>query len=91
VGLADNYTVVDSVTLRKLRQERGMSLSELASRAKVGVSTLARLERGTRPKGRNYTVARLAIALGMPFDSLRDRSDPRYGSNGSGWRLEARS
>jgi transcriptional regulator with XRE-family HTH domain len=90
VGLRDNYTVVDSGRLRQLRSERGMSLSDLASRAKVGRTTLARLERETRPRSRNYMVARLAIALDTPFDSLRDRSDPRYGSNGSGWELEAR-
>jgi transcriptional regulator with XRE-family HTH domain len=91
VGLSDNYTIVDSGRLRKLRRESGMSQSELASRAKVGRSTLARLERQTRPRSRNYMVARLAIALDAPFDSLRDSSDPRYGSNGSGWTLEAKS
>ena len=73
-----DYTVVDSGRLRKLRRESGMSRSALASRAKVGVSTVARLERGTRPRGRNYTVARLANALGAPFNTLRDPSDPRY-------------
>jgi transcriptional regulator with XRE-family HTH domain len=77
------FTVVDSRRLRQLRRETGMSQLALAIRAKVGLTTLARLERETRPRSRNYTVARLAIALGMPFDSLRDRSDPRYSSNGS--------
>jgi transcriptional regulator with XRE-family HTH domain len=91
VGLADNYTVVDSGRLRQLRRERGMSQSELASRARIGRSTLSRLERQTRPRSWNYMVGRLAIALDTPFDCLRDRSDPRYGTNGSGWKLEARS
>jgi transcriptional regulator with XRE-family HTH domain len=89
VGLP-HYTVVDSGRLRKLRRESGMSRSALAFRAKIGVNTLGRLERGIRPRARNYTVCRPAIALDMPFDSLRDRSDPRYGSSGSGWRLKAR-
>jgi transcriptional regulator with XRE-family HTH domain len=80
VGLPD-YTVVDSVRLRQLRRERGLSQFTLASRAKVGLTTLERLEREILPRSRNYTVARLAIALEVPRDSLRHASDPRYASN----------
>jgi DNA-binding XRE family transcriptional regulator len=75
-----DHTVVDSRRLRQLRRERGFSQLALAIRAGVGLTTLARLERETRPRSRNYTIARLAIALDAPLNSLRDPSDPRYAS-----------
>jgi transcriptional regulator with XRE-family HTH domain len=70
--------VVDSQRLRELRRERGFTQLSLAIHAGVGVTTLERLERESRPRCRNFTLARLAIALGERFDSLCDASDPRF-------------
>jgi transcriptional regulator with XRE-family HTH domain len=70
-------TVVDSQRLRQLRRERGFSQLSLAIRAGVGLTTLERIERESRPRCRNFTVARLAIALGERYESLCDASDAR--------------
>jgi transcriptional regulator with XRE-family HTH domain len=76
-----DHAVVDSQRLRQLRRERGFSQLSLAIHAGVGLTTLERIERESRPRCRNFTVARLAIALGERFESLCDASDPRFDSN----------
>jgi transcriptional regulator with XRE-family HTH domain len=77
-----DHTVVDSERLRRLRRERGFSQLGLAIHAGVGLTTLERIEREFRPRCRNFTVARLAIALGERFENLCDASDPRFESDG---------
>jgi DNA-binding Xre family transcriptional regulator len=58
------YTaVIDGHRLRELRHQRGLSQESLAIRARVGLRTLARLERRERPHCRTRTLARLAAAL----------------------------
>ena len=56
--------------LRDLRDERGLTLRELAERAGLSVGTVARAELGdTKPYGR--TLYKLARALGVPITALR--------------------
>lgn len=59
------YTaVVDGQRLRQLRRQHGLSVDNLACQARIGRTTLARLERQPRPRCRTRTVALLAAALG---------------------------
>ena len=53
-------TVVDGRQLRELRRARGLSQENLAWKARVGITTLARLELEDRPRCRRQTLARLA-------------------------------
>lgn len=57
-------TIVDGQRLRQLRREHGLSQAELAGKAGVSLSTLARLEGRARTSCRCRTLARLATALG---------------------------
>lgn len=56
-------TVVDGERLRELRREHGLSQEELAGRAGLSLTTVARLERQSRATCRGRTLARLAAAL----------------------------
>ncbi|MER6117544.1 helix-turn-helix domain-containing protein [Streptomyces sp. NPDC001743] len=62
--------------LRMLRRERGLSLSELSRRSRVGKGTLSELERGTRNPTLE-TLYALATALGLPLSAVL--SDPPPG------------
>ncbi|MGJ7440060.1 helix-turn-helix domain-containing protein [Aquipuribacter sp. MA13-6] len=65
--------------LRRLRQERGMTLSELSSATGLSVSTLSRLESGLRKPGLELLLP-LARAHQVPLDELVDAppvGDPR--------------
>lgn len=62
--------VVDGVRLRQLRAKSGLSQEDLAWKAGVGLSTVARLERGQRSRCRGYTVGRLAAVLGQPAGAM---------------------
>jgi len=58
--------------LSRIRQERGLSLKQLAALAQVPTSTLSTVENGKRP-GSGLTLAtalRLAHALGVSLDVL---------------------
>lgn len=55
--------ILDSERLRQVRRERGLSQERLAYRAKVSLTTVARLERQSFSACRAVTVARLAAAL----------------------------
>ena len=57
-------TVLDGTRLRQLRRERGLSQEQLADRAAISLTTVARLERQSRASCRGRTLARLAAALG---------------------------
>lgn len=63
-------TVLDGQRLRHLRRQHGLSQEELAERAGLSLTTVARLEREHRSPCRTRTLARLAAALGEPFASL---------------------
>jgi transcriptional regulator with XRE-family HTH domain len=65
--------------LRELRGERGLTLADVAERARIDVSTLSRLESGKRRLALDHIPA-LADALGVSTDELlgsRPRQDPR--------------
>lgn len=56
-------------TVRRLREERGLSMSELARQAGVGISTVLATERGkTSPT--ESTVRKLAIAFGVSLQII---------------------
>ncbi len=55
--------------LRELRSEQGLTLQQVAERAKVDVSTLSRLESGKRRIALDHLPA-LAAALGVTADDL---------------------
>jgi hypothetical protein len=55
--------------LRKLRQEKGLSLTDLAARAGISVSYLSEIE-GGRKHPKPEKLIRLAQALGVAYDEL---------------------
>jgi transcriptional regulator with XRE-family HTH domain len=64
--------------LRDLREERGLTLRELAGRAGVSVATVLRAEHGdTAPYGR--TLHKLARVLAVPVATLRHCGPPEPG------------
>src|SRR5438552_13196150 len=65
--------------LRALRSEQGLTLSQVAERANIDLSTLSRLESGKRRLALDH-IQPLALALGVSADSLlgsAPRPDPR--------------
>jgi transcriptional regulator with XRE-family HTH domain len=61
--------------LRRIREERGFTVEELAGKSGISATTIRVVERGGRsPRG--DTVARLAKPLGLTFDEV--------------WRLQSR-
>jgi transcriptional regulator with XRE-family HTH domain len=65
--------------LRELRQQRGLTLQEVADRADIDVSTMSRLESGKRRLALDH-LPRLATALSVSADELLrapDAEDPR--------------
>lgn len=58
--------------LRFVRGRLGMSQTELAKIAEVGVSTVANFENGHLPRMADKTLSRLAIALGLSIEELND-------------------
>lgn len=52
------------MTLRELRQARGLAMDALAMLARVDTSTISRIESG-KVKASPETVVRLAMALGI--------------------------
>ena len=61
--------------LRRIKEERGLTVKELAEKSGVSASTIRAVERGTR-EARGDTVAKLAKPLGLTFDEV--------------WRLQGR-
>jgi transcriptional regulator with XRE-family HTH domain len=55
--------------LRRIREERGLTVEELAERSGISVTTIRAVERGTR-EARGDTVAKLAKPLGLTFDDV---------------------
>ena len=62
--------------LRELRNERGLTLQQVAERANIDVSTLSRLEAGKRRLALDHIPA-LAAALGVSADELLRSSSPQ--------------
>jgi transcriptional regulator with XRE-family HTH domain len=61
-----------STRLQQLRQQAGLTQQELASKAGVTLSVLARIEAGRIKAPRWDTICALADALGCKLDDLRD-------------------
>ena len=55
--------------LRRIREERGLTVEELAERSKISATTIRAVERGTQ-EARGDTVAKLARPLGLAFDDV---------------------
>jgi len=55
--------------LRRIREERGLTVEELAKKSGVSVTTIKVVERGAR-EVRGDTVAKLARPLGLTFDEV---------------------
>ncbi|HUF90249.1 MAG TPA: XRE family transcriptional regulator [Gemmatimonadota bacterium] len=66
---AENLRFILGLKLRKHRQEKGLSLSDLAARAGISVSYLSEIENG-RKHPKPEKLIRLAEALAVPYDEL---------------------
>ncbi|SEA38958.1 XRE family transcriptional regulator, master regulator for biofilm formation [Thalassobacillus cyri] len=56
--------------IRELREERGMSLSVLASRSGVSKSYISNIERGIQKNPSLIIMKKLAETLGVPLEDL---------------------
>ena len=74
-------SAVDGHQLRRLRHQHGLSQDQLAAKAGISQSALARLERHPHITCRSRTLARLAAALGYPPATVAP-SDPAPGTPG---------
>jgi transcriptional regulator with XRE-family HTH domain len=55
--------------LRRIREERGLTVEGLAEKSGVSVTTIRSVESGAR-EARGDTVAKLARPLGLTFDEV---------------------
>ncbi len=55
--------------LRRIREERGLTIEQLAKKSGISATTIRVVERGAR-EARGDTVARLAKPLGLTFDEV---------------------
>jgi transcriptional regulator with XRE-family HTH domain len=55
--------------LRRIREERGLTVEQLAEKSGVSATTIRDVERGAR-EARGDTVAKLARPLGLTFDEV---------------------
>jgi transcriptional regulator with XRE-family HTH domain len=55
--------------LRRLREEKGITVEELAKKSGISATTIRVVERGGR-QARGDTIARLAKPLGLTFDEV---------------------
>jgi len=62
------------INLKRLRESRFLTQRELAAKAHVGVSTIARIEKG-RQVPTFQTIKRLAVALAVDPSELAQRDD----------------
>jgi transcriptional regulator with XRE-family HTH domain len=62
--MAERFTEVDRMQLKRLRQEQALSLRDLARRSGVAYDTINRLELG-KQDAQPRTIRRLAEALGV--------------------------
>lgn len=66
--------------LAALRRVAKLSQNQLADKAKVADSTLAKIERGAIKEPSVFTIARLARVLGISVDELLDHRTRRHGA-----------
>ena len=55
--------------LRRIREEKGLTVEELAEKSGISATTVRAVERGTQ-EARGDTVAKLAKPLGLTFDEV---------------------
>ncbi len=55
--------------LRRIREERGLTVGELAEKSGISATTIRGVERGTQ-EARGDTLAQLAKPLGLTFDEV---------------------
>ena len=67
--MAERFTEVDRMQLKRLRQEQALSLRDLARRSGVAYDTINRLELG-KQDAQPRTIRRLAEALGVQPKAL---------------------
>jgi transcriptional regulator with XRE-family HTH domain len=72
--MAERFTEVDRVQLKRLRQEQALSLRDLARRSGVAYDTINRLELG-KQDAQPRTIRRLAEALGVEPKELMKREE----------------
>lgn len=60
--------------IAKLRQARSLTQKELAEGAGISIHYLSRIEEGNRSSPHVKTLSRIAFALGVTLDELRERS-----------------
>lgn len=62
--------------LRRIREERGVSIQDLATRARVPYHTIYRVEQGLHASVRLDVAKKLAQALGVTLDYLAGMYEP---------------
>jgi transcriptional regulator with XRE-family HTH domain len=70
--MAERFTEIDRMQLKRLRQEQALSLRDLARRSGVAYDTINRLELG-KQDAQPRTIRRLAEALGVQPKELMKR------------------
>lgn len=63
--------MIDGVTIRELRREKGYTSLDLANRSNLSKSYIEELERGDKNNPSFLTVEKLADALNVLIDDLR--------------------
>ena len=58
-----------ALELRRIREQRGLTIEQLAEKSGISATTIRVVERGAR-EPRGDTVARLAKPLGLTFDEV---------------------
>lgn len=56
--------------IKKIREEKEMTLSDLARKAKISKSYLSELENGKKKNASLVTICKIASALGVPAKDL---------------------
>ena len=72
--MAERFTEVDRMQLKRLRQEQALSLRDLARRSGVAYDTINRLELG-KQDAQPRTIRRLADALNVEPRELMKREE----------------
>lgn len=61
---------VEGQNLKRIRESKGIGITELSKKAKVGIATISELERGIRRRSSIPTLTKLANVLGVTVNDL---------------------